>query len=308
MDSRPRDAESGDAVGLALPLQGPRLLDSAHCIECFIHNRVKIARDEGARRRLLELLRKAVYRTELFVEGYRIATGGADLYRESRARLNEAVLRIVKRVYEECRDVEQWLTALAAANMVDVNMPWHRFSTEMLLSELSRLSMRVRVPREVVRLVEGSRSIALLLDNAGEAVVDIAFAIYAAESGRRIYLVARSEPYEVDVTVEEAQELLERVAEALGIDVGYGVRIVETGSSYPAPAYPHVGNECIEVLKRVDVVISKGIANAEAIIEYGALDSSRVVLVLRAKCPPIAKLFGVEMGSPIVAAGCPRPF
>jgi len=293
-------------VGLALPLRGPRLLDSTHCIECFIHNRVKIARDDEARRRLLELLRREMYRTELFVEGYRIATGGIDLYRESRARLNEAVLRVVKRVYEECRDVERWLTVLAAANMVDVNMPWHRFSTEMLLSELSRLSMSVRVPREAVRLVEGSRSIALLLDNAGEAVVDIAFAIYAAQSGRRIYLVARSEPYEVDVTINEVRELLERVAEVLGIGVGSEVRTVGTGSSYPAPAYPHVDEECIEVLKRVDVVISKGIANAEAIIEYGSLEPSKTILLLRAKCPPIAKLFGVEMGSPIVSIGYPR--
>ncbi len=251
----------------------------------------------------MKLLYTTNYRTELFVESFRAIAEGNDPYKDVRADLNKIVLRIVRRIYERCRSVEDWLRLMAGANIVDVSTPWYNFSPNTLLTELERASSAITVPREVVKLVEGARSIAILLDNAGEAVIDIAFAIYASQGGRRVYLVSRSEPYEVDVIAEEVDELVKAIASE--VSANHCVKVLGTGNSYPAPAMPHVNPEVVEVLERVDVVVSKGIANAEAIMEYESLDPRHVVIVLRAKCPPIAKVFGVSLGSPVIRVGYP---
>ncbi len=185
------------------------------------------------------------------------------------------------------------LPFLAYANAVDYRMPW--FQDRPLGGE----PYRAVVDRHAIEYASKASSIAILLDNAGEAVIDIAYALVKAERGVRVYLVARSREYETDVTYAEARRLLYDVAEVLGLEAGR-VELVGTGSHYPAP---HHRDRLAKVLDNVDLVISKGIANFEALMEKCWPEPERTVIALRAKCPPVARATGAMLGDAVVKQG-----
>jgi uncharacterized protein with ATP-grasp and redox domains len=194
-------------------------------------------------------------------------------------------------------DPVEALSYAAAANSVDVWVPGREMTASVSLGG----SVKVCCRDEIGRLVESAELIAYLLDNSGEAVVDILAAHALASRGARVVLVARSEPYEVDVTMGEAARLLRELRGRLGLRGR--VEVVGTGSAYPAPATGRVGGRVAELLASADAVVSKGIANLEALMEYCSVEPWKTVVALRAKCSPIARLLGVERGQAYLGLG-----
>ncbi len=275
----------GDAAGIAA-----RLLDPRVCLECFYSSRTRL----GAPRPVLDrLLSRASGRTGLFVESYRIL---GDPLKARRLEANRGALNLLEGIWEATRDLEGALKLAALANSVDVATPWTSGGLSLSGSVADRGLGRA------VGLLRGAAEAAYLLDNAGEAVVDIAVALRLAGMGVRVHLIARSEPYEVDVTEAEARSLLDAVAEALGVDAS-GVEVAGTGTAYPAPARGRVSAGVERILEEADAVVLKGIANLEAAMEYCSIDPERAIVLVRAKCPPIARLYGVDLGTAVVAAG-----
>lgn len=272
-----------------------KLLDSRLCLDCYTSSRIDRVHDSERKRLLMELLENVERRTELFVESHPIVFS-EDAFRSVKEELNSVALNALSDLYRD--DVDYLLRLSCAANAVDISNPWYEGFD--LVDELGHAMDRIvgGVDR-VARILEKAREIAVLLDNAGEAVVDIALGLALAERGAKVYLVARSASYEVDVVENEVRDLVNRVAEALSIEVG-DVHVVGTGGRYPAPARGKVSNVVTDLLRRVDVVISKGIANLEAFIDYGFEHPEKVVLLVKSKCPPIAKLLNASLGTPVI--------
>ncbi|NPA97078.1 MAG: DUF89 family protein [Crenarchaeota archaeon] len=274
-----------------------KLLDKNTCLECFNHSRLSIA-PQSIKPKLLELLKRCRFRTELFVESYALIYGDSDPYRDLKSRLNELALGILSEVLEP--SIESMLMLSAAGNAVDVSMPWYKGFD--LASELRRAKLEIHSNVDAAsRALEDAKTVAVLLDNAGEVVIDIALAQLLASRGKSTYLIARSLPYETDATCSEVLELVDRVSDVLGFGAREAVRIVCTGSRYPAPATGFVDARVTNLLRDADVVISKGIANLEALLEFGFDEPQKVVTILKAKCLPIANLFRTNLGSVIVA-------
>ena len=279
----------------------PRLLDPDLCVKCYIDTRVAMAPGRGE---VEELLARTRGRTELFVESYVALFRGHDPLASVKHRLNRDALRLLGRVVELLRDPVRGLGVVALANSVDVWMPWHRgggidarsFEGDAIYLE----------PRETLaKLIGSATTVAVLLDNAGEAVIDVAYVLLAlAPRVSKVYLVARGEPYETDVTAEETRTLLRVVAERLGIRPE-GVEVVSTGSSYPGSAEGLAAPEAVELVKGADLVVSKGVANLEALVEYCSAEKDRVIVAFRAKCPALARIYGVPLGVAVVAKGYP---
>ncbi len=235
-------------------------------------------------------------RTRAFVESYALLEllAGRNPSAERKEALNRAMVeargRIVGLLLERLgeRGPVGLFEVAAAANAVDVEMLGYRFEGS-LLEVLGEEPVYHRVePGEVAGALKGAR-VAWLLDNAGEAVVDIlAASILAERLGARVTLYARSLDYETDVTAAEAARLI--------AELGVGLEVRGSGGRYP-PHHPE--SRTRSELEEYDVVVLKGIANLEAALE-APLEKPLTISLLRAKCRPLARLFGVEKGRPVV--------
>ncbi|MCE4603045.1 MAG: ARMT1-like domain-containing protein [Desulfurococcales archaeon] len=210
--------------------------------------------------------------------------------------LNSHTLQALPRIIGLLNGERSALAVMANANAVDYRMPWLQGGP------LDEAGFRAHVDEGAVRLLREAGSIAILLDNAGEAVVDIAYALLRASQGVRVVLVARSMEYETDVTQAEAKRLTADIAEALGLDPG-PVEVLGTGTDYPAPIRSKIHPATAEALDGVDLVISKGIANFEALMEECWPSPDRVIVALKAKCPPVARELGVGLGDAVAKLG-----
>ena len=276
----------GDATGLI------ELLNPLECILCLFHSRLKpvpINVFDEIVSRICELLRSNLDRTELFVKSFRdvVEVLGRDPYDNVREQLNTRGLKLARTLLGKRLDVKTILELIALGNILDVDMPDHRLEVESL--KLTRTGALHFIPTNITDLVEKSKRVAIVLDNAGEAVVDIVLAHKLKEHGKEVVLVARSGRYEIDVIVDDVKKLLERL--------GLEFEVRGTGSDYPV----FHSEKCYDILHDVDLVVAKGIANLESYLVGKAKDlEGKVVLVLSAKCKPIARLLGVNLKDHVV--------
>ncbi len=239
------------------------------------------------------MLEQARTRTELFVESFRILYGSNDPYANEKNGYNRIFLRMLSDLAPRLDDPAEALKILSWANSVDIPAPWYAVAPRDILEGATPVGLGFR---EAVKLVSTAKRIAIVLDNAGEAVVDIAYAIKLANKGVEVALAARSKPYEVDVTVAEAKKLVEIVSRELGVSKP-DIEVYGTGTHYP----PTAVSEVTSVLNTFDAILVKGIANLEAFIEYKLLDPNRTIILFRAKCPVLSSIFGVPLKTPIIA-------
>ena len=112
-----------------------------------------------------------------------------------------------------------------------------------------------------------------VLDNAGEAQIDLVVAEALERNGVKPTFVVRSEPYEIDVVEEDL-------------------------ASYKVIKTP--GNISPVRWLREGFILAKGIANFEAYIEWGTVPA---LLLFRAKCEVLSRVFSVPRNAPIIITG-----
>ncbi len=212
--------------------------------------------------------------------------GSEDPYKKLRDEVNSKVLSIANRLQDLIAN--KGLEVVACANAIDIPCSWFTFDVNDYLRKLVYGCSTI-VDDRAYQAIEVSKSIAIVVDNTGEIVVDILFARELASRRKDVYVVCRSLPYEVDAICNEVKGL----AEAVGAK---DINIVETGSRYPVFAYDRVSRLAIDVIESVDLVISKGIANYEAAMEYHIVEHRPILFALCAKCVPIARALGVVKG------------
>ena len=282
--------------------RGP--LDPVDCILCLVHGRIQqVAGRLDLEARVLakaaELVAKWPSRTNVFVESYDYVEGllgVRDYYAERKRELNRAAMDYAARVDIPSSAAEA-IQFMAAANGIDISMPQYSPRVEKLLRGLGEKPCSCGLgDRELEDMTSTASRLVIVLDNAGEAVFDILAGGRIAEAyGLELVLVARSEPYEIDVTEAEAR----RLASLLGVRAS----VVGTGSRLPA-FHPTASREARRVVDSPDsMVVVKGIANLEAYMDYWSLyRNHRMVFALRAKCSPLARFFGVALAEPVLAS------
>ena len=265
------------------------VFDSRECPLCLIYSRSELFGGKVGAGDALRVLWK-LGRTQAFVESFRLQALQMPRIMKGikgvKDRLNRVMLREARNI--GFRSYSDLISKMAIANGVDWRIPGYELDVGSLSSMSAGLVAIGRSLAELASLVEESQSIYVGLDNAGEAVIDILGASWLAERGHDVVVVARSEPYEVDVTHGEAIAL----AEALGVGDDK-LRIIGTGSMYPPLYRGGLAGEAQRALERADLIIGKGIGNLEAALE--TLDQkllSRTLSLLRAKCTPLSRIAG----------------
>ncbi len=131
------------------------------------------------------------------------------------------------------------------------------------------------------RLGEGRR-VLYLFDNCGESVFDRLLIEEMRRIGSEVIGVVKGEPILTDVTREDAERVgLDKVLDG----------IVDTGQFAIGLDLSTASDACRKEFDRADVIISKGMANFEALSDE---DIGEVFYLMRAKCDPVAKALGVR--------------
>lgn len=206
---------------------------------------------------------QAALRLEPFLTGF--VDAGPD--RVSRALKVAATGNVMDSALYSNLDIESCVAA-------ELNKPFARFDLEAFETDLP-----------------GASTVLIIGDNAGEAVFDKVLARELAKTHEVIFAV-RGRPIINDVTADDARHV--------GIDTH--ATILSTGCPAPGAILDSCSDDFQRVFARIDLVISKGQGNFEALS-----DAPRTLFfLLKAKCPKVAHELDVEVGDFVFVAG-PRP-
>jgi len=134
-----------------------------------------------------------------------------------------------------------------------------------------------------------SKTIIYLADNIGEIVFDK-------------ILIEKIKEYDVDVVVALKEKPILNdacVDDAIKIGLDKFAKLTSTGTDSIGIIEEDVSAEFMELFNKSDMVIAKGLGNYEGLGEMDLKDKP-VFCLLNAKCPPVARDIGVELGDNIV--------
>jgi len=219
-----------------------------------------------------------------------------DPYRDYKDRSNkyveEKILPLVKENLRGTEGYERFRKLVIAAiniNVLDPGVPGYGELDVFLNDNLGLDQTAI-----AYRLLEEAENIVYILDNAGEALIDLLFVEELARRNKEITVIAKSMPYQNDVTVDEAIELgFPRFARVLG-----------TGSDSGGLLPGEFTDTVLKALKECDVAIAKGMAAYESMVEWSV--PCRVIHIFMAKCMPVATSVGVKVREGVVMVRSPE--
>jgi uncharacterized protein with ATP-grasp and redox domains len=277
------------------------------CLPCLMNQALRAARaatdDEGVQRQavnavaaLIPELSLGMKPPEMAQHGYRLIrriTGNSDpFYRDKvaanrtalslRPQLTQALERSADRLFMACR-------LAIFANSIDFGPDFNHGGVASVLDEAMTPSLPLAV-NDYARLricLDNSRTLLYLGDNAGEIVFD-RLLIEEIHRVREMetYFVVREKPVINDATPDDAR--------AVGMDKV--ARVISNGSDAPATILSQCTTELQQLFRSADIIIAKGQGNYESLEG----EPGNIFFLLRAKCPLIAGLLGVNVGDGVL--------
>jgi damage-control phosphatase, subfamily I len=216
--------------------------------------------------------------------------GEKDPYSGLKNRSNEIALALfpdAERFVARSKDpVRAAMLVSIIGNVLDFGIEGSISSPESLKREFKGLlaeKLDCDDSKKVEKLIRDSDEIFFLVDNCGEIVFDRILLKKIGEMGKRIVLVIKGEPILTDVTMPDLkglglEELVDEIVETEGVAVGLNLWTKGVNTSLKSR------------LKKADLIISKGMANFEALSEYRW---KAVAYLLRSKCETVSNELGV---------------
>ncbi len=271
------------------------------CYPCFFLQALKTSRivtsDE---KKILEILNEvslALTRlcfdltpSEIGREVYRIIsarTGVRDPYR----KLKDGFIRQALSLYPEMKKLiesskDRLMTAVRlsiAGNIIDFGTQ-AKFDLKKDIKKILFQDFALNHYSQFCKALKKAKKILFLADNAGETVFD---RLLIEELHKPVIYAVRERPIINDATGEDA--LLSGIGEA--------AEIISSGCDAPGIILKFCSREFLKEYHSAGLIISKGQGNYE-----GLSDEKRpIFFLLKAKCPAVAREFGVEEGGIILA-------
>jgi uncharacterized protein with ATP-grasp and redox domains len=273
------------------------------CLPCLMSQALRAARaatdDEEIQRQvvnavagLIPELSLGLKPPEIAQRGYRLIgqiTGNNDPFYQAKVDANHTALALwpqLKQLVEQSADGLLMACRLAIlANSIDFGPNFNHRGIEAIIDEATTCSIPLTVNDydRFLSSLNNSRTLLYLGDNAGEIVFD---RLLIEEIHRvkelETYFVAREKPVINDVTVDDAM--------AVGMD--NVAKVISNGSDAPATILSQCTTEIQRLFRSADIIIAKGQGNYESL--EGELGN--IFFMLRAKCPLVAELLGVNVG------------
>ncbi|RLI30879.1 hypothetical protein DRO48_02285 [Candidatus Bathyarchaeota archaeon] len=282
---------------------------SVHCASCLLHRGYLEARRAttdpqrqfAAVQALLKLMAKeftpnavpAVLGTKRD-RLVREITGNPDPYLEAKRRSNKKALELLplvrKMMSEESSDWLRFRRACLssiAANSIEFDVLGHDFDHEQLRSLILRAEEELAIDDldKLYRIAGEVDTILLLTDNAGEIAFDTLLVEELKRLGAEVVVAVRGGPALNDALMKDAESVgMTRVAD----------KVIDTGVDMVGVMLEECSEEFLEVYRSADLVVAKGMANLETLTEYPF--KTPHIFLLRTKCEPVARFFGVDVG------------
>lgn len=220
---------------------------------------------------------------------------GKDPYKELKKTANDLALKLLpqtkKTIFEKSKNpykcFREACKIAVVANSMEFDVSGYDFRLEDLEKTLKNMSLAVDDLFRAYRLLEKSKNVLILTDNAGEIVFDGLLAETLKFIGVNVTVAVKSGPVLNDATLEDALKV--------GID-----KIVDKLTTIGSDCVGLIWEEASEEIKKIflgsGLVVAKGMGNYEALTELENLGVN-VLFLLKAKCNPVAKSIGVSKGS-----------
>ena len=276
------------------------------CAECIVHRGhaeiVEATKDQAKRfeamNALFEFLRNEfnpdAVPAYIGTERDRLVrkvTRNPDPYSERKRLSNKKALEmlpIAEKIIENSPDgkakFKKAVLCSIVGNVMEFDIPVHSFKfkdLEKLIRE-SESDLAVDETAEIFDLAKKSKNILYLLDNAGEVAFDTLLVKELKKLGARVTVAVKASPVLNDATLEDAKFVgMDKIAD----------KIITTGNDSVGLNLRASSKEFTEAYNSADLVIAKGMGYAETVTENNL--SRPHALLLRTKCNPVARFFGV---------------
>lgn len=170
-------------------------------------------------------------------------------------------------------------------NVIEFDIPDHPFNFAELekLIEQSEKDLAIDEISEIYELTRKAKNILYLTDNAGEIAFDVLFVKELKRLGARVTVVVKAKPIINDALLEDAKTVgMDKAADA----------VITNGADTVGLNLKESSEEFRRLYHSADLIIAKGMGYAETLTEIKLTQPH--VLLLRTKCTPVARFFGVE--------------
>lgn len=278
------------------------------CYPCFFKQALETARLSGAdskiQRRVLDAVAQIMPDFDLDISPPEMArtifslvsteTGVVDPYVDIKSRSNELALEayplMQKRINQSDNRLLTAVELAIAGNIIDFGAS-QKLNIEneiarILADEERSLKAESEHLFQIDAFMENlgsARTLLYLADNAGELVFDrvLIEEIKHEYPNLNITVAVRDKPTINDATIKDAEEC----------NIGRIAAVISSGSDAPGTILSLCNHEFLELFENVDMVISKGQGNFEALSET----TRSVFFLLIAKCPIIANHIGCRI-------------
>lgn len=219
-------------------------------------------------------------------------TDNPDPYQEQRKKCNQIALKflpLVEKILQEDGSLKNYLLAAITGNVIDFGALGLGTDIEALVLKTMHQDLALDHSPLLEEELQKAGNVLYLADNIGEIVFDKLLISKLNEYGVDVTVALKEEPILNDACIPDAREIkLEEVA-----------RLTSTGTDSIGVIYDDLSPDFRETFHKADLVIAKGLGNYEGLDEMNIGDKP-VFCLLNAKCKPIARDIGVEVGDNVV--------
>ena len=210
--------------------------------------------------------------------------GDRDPYRRIKEASTLEAIRACQGVRQTLSGFRDYALASVIANTFDYGVLSHRVTDDFRTFFDHEFRKGFSID-DTGRMAGRAREIVYFTDNAGEIIFDRLFIEHLSATGSHVTVAVKGAPILNDATLEDAEKAgLHRVAS-----------VTHTGSGDIGVNLGKIPPDLREALDRCSLIIAKGMANYEALTEYGGLPPTAYLMAV--KCPIIAESVGVPEGS-----------
>jgi uncharacterized protein with ATP-grasp and redox domains len=210
--------------------------------------------------------------------------GDPDPYRQIKRESTDEAMKACRAVRSTLRSFRDYALASVIANTFDYGVSSHQVTGD-FMAFFREEWRRGFLIDDTGRMADLAGEIVYFTDNAGEIVFDRLFIEHLSGTGSRVTVAVKGGPILNDATLEEAE----------GAGLHRFATVTHTGSNDIGVDLGKIPRDLREAMDRCTLIIAKGMANYEALTEYGGLPPTAYLTAV--KCPTIAEEVGVPEGS-----------
>ncbi|MCC7557787.1 MAG: DUF89 family protein [Methanobacteriaceae archaeon] len=218
-------------------------------------------------------------------------TNNNDPYQNEREICNDIAMKYLPVITEAVKtedNLESYIKASIIGNLLDFGALGVDVNTEALINKTMHNGLAVNHVDKLESALKNAKNVLYLADNVGEIIFDKILIKKLKDYDVNITVALKEKPILNDACVEDALKI--------GLDEFADLKSIGTDSI--GIIYPETSEEFKEIFNNADMIIAKGLGNYEGLTE---LESDKPIFcLLNAKCNPVAKNIGVNMGDNVI--------